>query len=82
MRPPKVQFLALTTGVQFFSVVKKRKIGQQRQKVGLQKFRVTWKHLKRGIGGGNIEGALKKVNLEKIILSRTYLGRIFLKFHI
>jgi hypothetical protein len=31
--------------------------------------------------GGNIEGTLKTVDLEGI-LSRTYLGRIFLKLHI
>ena len=36
---------------------------------------------KKGYLGGNSEGALKKVDLEKI-LSRTYLGRIFLKLHI
>ena len=36
---------------------------------------------KKGYWGGNIEGALKKVDLEEI-LSRTYLGRIFLKVHI
>jgi hypothetical protein len=36
---------------------------------------------KKGYWGGNIEGAFKKVDLEKI-LSRTYLGRIFLKVHI
>jgi hypothetical protein len=32
-------------------------------------------------GGGNIEGTLKTEDLEKI-LSRAYLGRIFLKLHI
>jgi hypothetical protein len=32
-------------------------------------------------GGGDIEGALKTVDLEKI-LSQTYLGRIFLRLHI
>ncbi len=35
---------------------------------------------KKGYWGGNIEGTLKKVDLEKI-LSQTYLGRIFLKLH-
>ncbi len=37
--------------------------------------------LKNGCwGGGNIEGTLKTVDFEKI-LSRTYLGRMYLKFH-
>jgi hypothetical protein len=38
---------------------------------------------KKGYGGGgwNIEGALKTVDLEKI-LSPMYLGRIFLKLHV
>jgi hypothetical protein len=36
---------------------------------------------KKRYWGGNIEGALKTVDLEKI-LSQTYLGRIFLKLYI
>ncbi len=36
---------------------------------------------KKGYWGGDIEGAFKTVDLEKIE-SRTYLGRIFLKLQI
>jgi hypothetical protein len=36
---------------------------------------------KKGYWGGNIEGALEKGDLVKI-LSQTYFGRIFLKLHI
>ncbi len=51
-------------------------------KIRLQKFWVTWKHLKRGYWGGeNIEDPLKTVDFDKI-LSQMYLGRIFLKLHI
>ncbi len=46
------------------SVVKKILKAEPRSKIGLQKFRVMWKHLKRGIGGGNIEGPLKTVDKE------------------
>ncbi len=58
------------------------KKGWPRPKIGLQKFRVNdVEAFKKGYWGGNIEGTLKKVYLEKI-LSQTYLGRIFLKLHI
>ncbi len=72
MSPHKVQFLTLTTGVRISSVVKKILQADHAQKIGLQKFTVTWKHLKRAFWqGGDIEGALKIVDLEKI-LSQIY----------
>jgi hypothetical protein len=64
MSPPKIQSWTSTKGVQFLSVVKKILKAEPRSKIGLQKFRVMWKHLKRGIGGGNIEGPLKTVDKE------------------
>jgi hypothetical protein len=59
MSPHKDQFLTLAKGIQFLSVVKKKK-GRPRPKTGLQKFRVTWKHLKRGIGEGILRVPSKK----------------------
>ncbi len=58
--------------------------GRPRPKIRLQNqgLQKCWcGSIKRGIWGGNIEGALKTVNLEKI-KSRKCLGRIFLKLHI
>ncbi len=59
----------LNNGVQFLSKVKKilEADHAQKSKIGLRKLRVTWKHLKIVIGGGDIEGTLKTVDLEKIL---------------
>ncbi len=52
MGPHKVQSWTSTMGVQFLSILS----GWPRSNIGLQKVRVTWKHLKRGIGGGGYWG--------------------------
>jgi hypothetical protein len=70
MSPHKVQLLTLTTGVRFFSVVKKKKVNHaQKSKIRLQKFRGTWKHFIRGIGGGEYLGSPQKSGFGENLIS-------------
>jgi hypothetical protein len=70
MSPPKTRFLTSTTLERGLE----KNPGRPRPKIGLRKSGsaevLTWKH-KKGVLGGDIEGALKTVDLEKIE-SRTY----------
>ncbi len=70
----------LIFGVQLVSVVKKILKADHAQKTFFENLR--WRgSIWKGVLGGDIEGSLKTVDLEKII-SQMYLGKIFPKLHV